>query len=129
MKEQAVAVDIQMWREKQPEGKQQEFNICVTVTPKLPAVKNIEITLYQELSLQDGGYTPHGLMLEPYPLESGNTTTWPFGMSDIFMVLVRYQLEDDADRWHVAASGVWCSPDGVYFESGKNIKARSELFA
>lgn len=129
MKEQTVAVDIQMWREKQPEGKEQEFNINVTATPKLPTVKDIEITLYQEVSLQDGGYTPHGLMLEPYPLKSGETTTWPFTTGDIVMVLVRYQLEDDANRWHVAATCVWSSPEGYYFESGLRIKVRSELLA
>ncbi len=121
MKGQAVAVDFKMRRDPKQE---RQFWIQVTAIPQSEVVHEIKIDMYQ---VSRECYSPYGLGLTPYPLNSGETYTWDIEKGDIVLIVVRYSDKFDHFTWKMAAQGVWMC-DGWNFQSGQTLKDRSELF-
>ena len=125
MKEQAVIVDFKMRRENRREHEvKRQFWIQVTATPQSEQVHEIKIDMYQ---LDRECYSPYGLGLTPYPLESGHSYIWDIELGDIILVIVRYTEQSNHQHWKMAAQGFWMC-DGYHFQSGQVLKDRSELF-
>lgn len=125
MTEQAVIVDFKMRREHRRERENKhQFWIQVTATPQAENVHEIKIDMYQ---VSRDCYSPYGLGLTPYPLESGHASIWDIEKGDIVLIVVRYTEKSDQSTWKMAAQGVWMC-DGYNFQSGQILKDRSELF-